>query len=301
MSDSKRIAELDANTIFKTTSTNEVISDDSITLSVLTQEARNIADESIEQNITTKKNAHVSLGGLLHALLDYASNDELPDGTTGIRHTAGVICTSYKEGRLQETALVWIEHMLWPTREDYRCAVHRNEVDVDSEDLTERREGDVADFRLEGCPILPLSSSSFYEKGNKEVWASFDIQLLVGEGSNDTNNGILMDKALHDAFGAFTIFFVPVDNEPNTYTVHSVKRKNSGYPRVKFGTRQGVAAPLPKLLEIHAAFAQALHASGAGAYFDEIRRDHEEIRVLATDGSTDTRILNYSLQTLAVR
>lgn len=47
------------------------------------------------------------------------------------------------------------------------------------------------------------------------------------------------------------------------------------------------ALPDPALLRVHAAIARFLHVSGVGERIDRIRRDRENIRCLAPDGSTD--------------
>lgn len=54
-----------------------------------------------------------------------------------------------------------------------------------------------------------------------------------------------------------------------------------------FANGTDVPLPNPRLLEVHAAIARVLHASGSAEYIDKVLRDREDIRCLATDGSTD--------------
>jgi hypothetical protein len=51
--------------------------------------------------------------------------------------------------------------------------------------------------------------------------------------------------------------------------------------------------PLPdrSLLELHAAVAEILHASGIGDHIDEVMRERAETKCLSEDGSTDVERL----------
>lgn len=49
--------------------------------------------------------------------------------------------------------------------------------------------------------------------------------------------------------------------------------------------------PSSILLATHAAIAQILHASGMAEVIDRVLQDAEEIKCLASDGSTDVQIL----------
>lgn len=49
--------------------------------------------------------------------------------------------------------------------------------------------------------------------------------------------------------------------------------------------------PSPIILEVHAVIARILHATGMGARIEDILREREEMKFLASDGSTDVRSL----------
>lgn len=49
--------------------------------------------------------------------------------------------------------------------------------------------------------------------------------------------------------------------------------------------------PSPAILEAHAAVARILNATGMGEKIEDTLRDREELRCLATDGSTDVHSL----------
>lgn len=53
--------------------------------------------------------------------------------------------------------------------------------------------------------------------------------------------------------------------------------------------------PSPLLLELHSSIAQILHASGMGAYLEEILQDAEQTRCSAANGSSDVEALFFGL------
>lgn len=64
---------------------------------------------------------------------------------------------------------------------------------------------------------------------------------------------------------------------------------------VKFEKHADVDLPSPVLLQTHAALAKILHASGTAEYIDEIMEEREELRCLASNGSTNVQRLLFAL------
>lgn len=83
----------------------------------------------------------------------------------------------------------------------------------------------------------------------------------------------------------FTIF----ENGPNTYIVRTgdVITCHAGKV-ITFVNEHSEEIDLPsaQILDLHAAFSRVLHLTGAGECFESYSRDMDEIRVLASDGST---------------
>lgn len=59
-----------------------------------------------------------------------------------------------------------------------------------------------------------------------------------------------------------------------------------------------IPPPNPLLLALHAACARVAHMSGAAEYFNQIERDTEDMKVLASDGSS-ARLLSSLLSPFA--
>ena len=69
---------------------------------------------------------------------------------------------------------------------------------------------------------------------------------------------------------------------------------------VEFNSKhENVPPPDPLLLALHATCACVAHMSGAAEFFDQVEREVEETRVLASDGSSAT-LLNHLLSPLSV-
>jgi len=94
-----------------------VIGDGGIPTSVLVAEARTIANSTLDVVLRSHENRTVYTGKLLHALLDYASKNIIPDrgSITGERYTAGVIYAAYKRQKVREAADAWLQSMLLPS------------------------------------------------------------------------------------------------------------------------------------------------------------------------------------------
>lgn len=67
---------------------------------------------------------------------------------------------------------------------------------------------------------------------------------------------------------------------------------------VEFSSSVDAQYPNPKLLALHAACARVAHMSGAAEAFDELERDVEDTRVLASDGSS-ARLLDHLITPFA--
>jgi len=128
------------------------------------------------------------------------------------------------------------------------------------------------------------------------TWASVDIEKWVGDHINVPGNAILLASQFHKHFAAFRLWFEK-DAAPNTYKVN-VNPRYAGLTQRYHGnlvtftdhSGSGIQLPLPEALAIHASFAKVYHASGAAGFFQNVLKDHEQLKVLAVDGSTDVTI-----------
>ncbi|KAF8521616.1 hypothetical protein BU17DRAFT_64842 [Hysterangium stoloniferum] len=175
-------------------------------------------------------------------------------------------------------------------RQNHRCILHPLEVDKKSVPLPDSPNTMIDEMYLclEVAHIIPFSLNDFAVDDNGEAhssavtwvmiknWTSVSIQNLMGDGINDSSNGILLCSNGHGLFGSFDLWFEPTRNQ-HCYVVRSRFTALNGIP-VDFRN--------PRYLAIHAAFAKVLRASGAAEYLETIFRDQEEIAI-ACDGSTD--------------
>ncbi|KAF9522290.1 hypothetical protein CPB83DRAFT_864672 [Crepidotus variabilis] len=131
------------------------------------------------------------------------------------------------------------------------------------------------------------------------AWSSFDIQKLAESEINGPANAVLLRADLDPQFRKFQFWFEPTE-QPNAYNL--VARRNTGYNKkvITFANchDKPIAIPDPKILGLHAAFANVLNASGAGEYIDSCWRDMDDIRVLSPDGATSLHSLNLALPRL---
>ncbi|OAA50504.1 hypothetical protein NOR_00954 [Metarhizium rileyi] len=155
---------------------------------------------------------------------------------------------------------------------------------------------------LEVAHILPhlltkCNSDSELDKSRiaaLDILNMFDnnvVHLIEGAEIDRTRNAITLTPNLHWFFGAFEIFFEPVENMVNTYKIDTFlpyEALNNLLPQTRtlFVTEQRtIDPPSPRLLAIHRAIAHILHLSAAGLYIERILQDAEEQNV-QVDGST---------------
>jgi hypothetical protein len=128
---------------------------------------------------------------------------------------------------------------------------------------------------------------------------------------NTPANAMTMAVTVHEDFGSFQIAFRPtVCVSPNHKTIICLLDQDTEntyrikvYPRhqrffgqyyekpITFTKHTTSELPSKVLLETHAAIAEILQASGQGEKIDELLRNWDDIRCLASDGSTDLESL----------
>ncbi|KAL1967979.1 hypothetical protein VTN77DRAFT_2396 [Rasamsonia byssochlamydoides] len=201
-------------------------------------------------------------------------------------------------------------------RDNFRCMV-TGIVDVDSKGMRASLAGISGPTQL--SHILPLSigrwDNNKQDHAVSQVWATLTkcfprIELGPSDINHPTNLMTLYDT-VHSAFGKFTLAFEPTSSSPfdesNEYKVLTFGRK---YPTVldihlpqpnahgdrivKFEKYADVDLPSPVLLQIHAALANILHASGTAEYIDKVMEEREEIQCLASNGSTNIQRLLFA-------
>lgn len=125
--------------------------------------------------------------------------------------------------------------------------------------------------------------------------------LVEGVEIDRPRNALTLTNTLHQLFGDFQVFFVPLDDD-HTYRIESfIPRHILRDPPLPI-TRtlylaegRTIDPPSRRLLALHCAIARILHLSAAGGYIDEILRDAEEHGIRA-DGSTELgRLVNLRL------
>jgi len=94
-----------------------VIGDGGIQTSALVAQARTIANSTRDVVLCSYQNHSVYVGVLLHALLEYAGKDVIPDrgSITGERYTAGTIYAAYKSEKVSQAAQAWFQSMILPS------------------------------------------------------------------------------------------------------------------------------------------------------------------------------------------
>ncbi|GFG25701.1 hypothetical protein IFM61606_05653 [Aspergillus udagawae] len=112
---------------------------------------------------------------------------------------------------------------------------------------------------------------------------------------NTPANAMTMAVPVHQDFGSFQIAFRPTDTE-NTYRIKVYPWHQTFFGQyyekpITFTKHTTSESPSKVLLEMHAAIAEILQASGQGEKIDELLRKWDDIRCLASDGSTDLESL----------
>jgi hypothetical protein len=114
--------------------------------------------------------------------------------------------------------------------------------------------------------------------------------LIEGANVDRPGNAITLERNMHYNFGAFEIFFDPIEGQVHTYRIETFSAFNihDDLPvtrKLYLTESRTIDPPLPRLLAIHNAIGHILHLSGAGQYIDEILRDLED-QVVREDGCT---------------
>ena len=208
------------------------------------------------------------------------------------------------------------EHCL--KRDGYRCVATRLWSGH------HRHPDNVTTGSLQAAHIIPFSLGSFNRNSKDDVrrhsniWVNinryFPSLVRMGFNSehlNDERNVMMIDKLLHDEFGAFRFCFVATGKKDNQYYMRTYKDTISSQlghlPADRIMTfrshEEKWDLPNPELLRIHAALCDFFHMSGHGERVDKILRDFEELGVFAHDGSTNveellaSRLLSLDLNT----
>jgi len=119
---------------------------------------------------------------------------------------------------------------------------------------------------------------------------------LNGPNIHRLENILTMGIDLHTRFDSLLIW---LEEDPITTNRYHVRGKDATFTSnlpatVTFTTTTPFPLPDPRYLCIHAACAKIAHISGAGEYIDTIYKDIEDMRVMATDGSS-VEALRYAL------
>ncbi|EEH10600.1 conserved hypothetical protein [Histoplasma capsulatum G186AR] len=189
-------------------------------------------------------------------------------------------------------------------RDNYRCMATGI---IDSDAGTQENPGPKAPTNL--CHIIPFSLGKWNKSTEHQiaqVWATLGklfpaIGLGPGEVNDPKNLMTLWDSA-HSAFAAFSLAFEPT-GEPNQYRMLMLGERHTvlllhlpapqggpNGPRLVTFDRHGgttIDLPSPALLQMHAALAKVLHASGMAKYMEDLVRDGDEIGCLAPSGRSN--------------
>jgi hypothetical protein len=116
----------------------------------------------------------------------------------------------------------------------------------------------------------------------------FDVSHVIGGVNIDRPfNAMTLTADLHQAFGAFNIYFDPLPDRAHTYQIRTFLPAGlvEGVPVTRtLHLRNDIDPPSPRLLAIHSAIAHILHLSGAGEYICRILHDMEELAARAEGG-----------------
>ncbi|KAH8811523.1 hypothetical protein F5884DRAFT_831332 [Xylogone sp. PMI_703] len=215
--------------------------------------------------------------------------------------TATLQSTKQIQGTLKHQCLL---------RDDYRCmatGMYDPAVKYTVEQMEYR------ELNTFATQIIPFPTAQYNNEQERKavsrIWADLfilfpELQHKFGpQQINDHRNVMTLWTPIHSCFGEFTLAFDPT-HEDNEYIVNvfpkaprgifrDLPRPNEfGERRVKFISHDD-RYPLPakELLELHSAIANVLHASGMGDVIDKVLKDLDELKGLASDGSTDVKML----------
>lgn len=165
---------------------------------------------------------------------------------------------------------------------------------------------------LEAAHIIPFALGAFDEDvpaqvtHNSHIWTNLrryfpvlrDIH-FTGEQINEERNVLMLDKMLHQEFGAFRLIFEET-GVPHQYKITTFKGCLTGSSAlllpedriVKFTIHGGHwDLPDPALLKIHASIGRFLNMTGMAEAIDKILEDLGGCGGLAPDGSTNVEEL----------
>ncbi|KAF8531797.1 hypothetical protein BDD12DRAFT_766395 [Trichophaea hybrida] len=168
-------------------------------------------------------------------------------------------------------------------------------------------DSDVGTHPLQAAHILPFSLGHFTENERYDaarIWVALrhvfpSLATLTPEGINDPSNALMMCDTLHTIFGQFRVCLEPLEADDNSYKIVKLRK----FPIV-FSSRlppDGIVRlvnhsnpfsdyiPLPnkKYLEVHAAVAKILHATGLAESLDKALREGDVLACFAEDGTSD--------------
>ncbi|KAK0492924.1 hypothetical protein EDD18DRAFT_1257547 [Armillaria luteobubalina] len=138
------------------------------------------------------------------------------------------------------------------------------------------------------------------------------IPILEEFNQNDIHrpeNTFTIADGLHPAFDRLSFSLCPIDDDNNTYEIHThPPNRNATYRlpnRVTLTDATNGKIPLPdrRYFQLHHACATIAHLSGAGEVVEQLFRDMEDIKVLAEDGGSNHLLslaLSSRLQALSV-
>ncbi|PKX98436.1 HNH endonuclease signature motif containing protein [Aspergillus novofumigatus IBT 16806] len=162
-------------------------------------------------------------------------------------------------------------------------------------------------LRTQLAHIIPFSmghwENEWKEKEIAQCWETLYLlfpsikDIIMPTTVNTPANAMTMAVPVHQDFGSFQIAFTPTDKE-NTYRIKVYPGHQTFFGQyyakpITFTKNSASASELPSkdLLKMHAAIAEILQASGQGEKIDELLRKWDDIRCLASDGSTDLESL----------
>ncbi|KAF9784708.1 hypothetical protein BJ322DRAFT_1211601 [Thelephora terrestris] len=166
--------------------------------------------------------------------------------------------------------------------------------------LNDFKEGSSKTFVTSGYSFLShnidllLQNGAVVTWGMIGAWGSLDVEKLAEPKINGPSNGLLLRADIDPMFSNFKLWFEKTD-EPDTYVLAKPEKLKTQYAGkvVTFVNEHSerIDLPDPQLLELHAAFSRVFHVSGAGECIEAYWRDMDEIRVLASNGSTNLDFL----------
>ncbi|KAG8708782.1 hypothetical protein FRC08_018715 [Ceratobasidium sp. 394] len=130
-----------------------------------------------------------------------------------------------------------------------------------------------------------------------EYFGGINSAELNGVDAHRLENILTLEVGLRDAFDCLQVWFEPVPEQDNTYTIerqHPLMWRELPTQFTLGTTSDHLPLPSRRYLSLRAACAKVLHKSGAAKVMDRILRDREQVQVLANDGSS-AELLDYLL------